>query len=210
MNKKRLLIAAIVGALVAVAVAVPVIAATFGKPAESGYVRMYNYVNTDDGDDSWEATGTSTVRLAFDATADPYSIAMCVTGTRLKPKTQYALVNIIGFGHEADAPDAEYFVDVTVLGTATTNKLGALSLKACTDYLSDGWNDNDSQYDNVWSRFSGADVWLVPFDAVEVYESENYVNLPSWPNPEACFVFASLGLPTDWEDVFQPYEWTTE
>lgn len=164
MNKKRVLFALLSAALLTLVIAAPVIAVTVSKPGESGYVRMYTYVNTDD-DCTWEAAGTSVVRLAFDATVDPYSIAMNVTGTKLKPRTEYALVNVTDFRNHPGGP---YWVDVRILGTAVTNKPGALSLKACTDEpLSDSWNDESG----VWARFAGADVWLLPRGMVLDYST---------------------------------------
>ena len=204
MSRKRVVFAVLSAVLLALVIAVPVIAATYGKPAESGYVRMYNYVDSDE-DCTWEATGTSTVRLTFDAMVDDYSIAMCVAGTRLKPKTEYALVNVTDFRNHPGGP---YWVDVTILGTAFTNKLGALSLKAsATAPLSDSWNDESG----VWARFSGADVWLVPRALVLDYEGNKYIDIQvteseHCPIPDPCIIYASLGLPTDWEDVFEPYE----
>ena len=217
MSKKRLLTAVLVGALVAIGVAVPVIAATYGKPAESGYVRMYHYVNVDDGNDNWEATGTSTVRVTYDATVDPYSVNLMLVGTCLQRKTAYTLVNPYDYGSEVVATDtAEYWVDVDVLGTATSTKTGALSIKVCNrDHLHEAWQTDESFcMTSAFSRFSGADLWLVPADAVHEDAGEYWVDLDVAigvnqdvvPVPDSSFFYASLGLPVEWDDVFHAYD----
>lgn len=215
MSKKRLLIAVLVGALVAVGAAVPVIAQIMGKPAESGYVRMYHYVNVDDGNDNWEATGTSSVRLTYDTKVDPYSASLLLVGTRLERKTEYSLVNVTDYGYdEATDPD-EYWVDVNVLGTATSNKAGMVTIKARTDELVEAWvMDEEGDSISAFSRFSGADLWLVPSDAVQ--SDVDHPEYGDWidlevvdgiPVPNCDFIYASLGLPVEWDDVFEPYLW---
>ena len=80
MRKKRLLIV-VLGALVALAVAVPAAVALSGLAGESGYIRMYQYDNVDG---TYQiANPRSTVRFAYDAKVEDYSVNWLLAGTRL-------------------------------------------------------------------------------------------------------------------------------
>lgn len=211
-RRSHLLIAVVIGALLALAVAVPVVAGTLlGDPAISGYARMYEYTSdvptetAQFGGEDWDAVRPSSVRITFDTKADPYSFAYLLVGTRLAPRTEYVLLN--PFQVFLDPGEATYLANVYDIGR--TNKAGMLTLKGKV-----GASNPEHPYLITYAYvppeepgeptylqarlLSGGDLWLVPTDVFpEELEGHAQVHapLPSFPHPEAGWVYVAQGVP---------------
>lgn len=196
MKKKRLLFV-VLGALVALAVAVPAAVALSGLAGESGYIRMYQY---DKVDNTYQiANPKSTVRFSYDAKVEGYSVNWMLAATMLPPVEdgEWALVQIDD-AHEWDGDD--YWWEVTVIATGCANRKGMLSMKAQgTSFASPDLGE--------WHRFTGADVWLVPAHDIDYWDG-NYAELNT--DSDFCveddWYLASLGVPVDFADYVDPYD----
>lgn len=228
-SKQRVVLAVAIGALLAIAVAVPVVAGVLGKPAETGYVRLYHYtaVETDTAPvPQYVATGTSKVRLVYDTKVDPWSLCWTLAATGLQPRVEYSLVNIERL-YWGDPVFGDFWV-VDVLGRKTAGSRGTLTMKGATCALAstlspyqdpgstdEGYYGSDLEtaygFDTRWFRFPGAEVWLVPSSEVGLDDGSgmgwdepfNYVRCydenGSAVNPD--WWMASLGLPVDNVDI---------
>lgn len=218
-RRSRLVAATVIGALLAVAVAVPVVAQVMGTPAISGYSRMYSYAwdisqeptATIDFGESWHAVGSSRVRMTFDTQSDPYFIKYLLAGTRLQPCTEYALVNVIFVEdkHVNMEPTGEFQALLRILKEGRTSKTGTLTLKGMaggnppTGYSYPLYEDFDFDWPWYHSRLrTGADLWLVPNPDERFFDVSGtdpnrlaFISLPSFPQPEPGFVYTALGLP---------------
>jgi hypothetical protein len=230
MKKRRLVLAAVAGALLAVAVAVPSLAAYAGKAAEGGSVRLYHYtVDTDTAPvPQYLATGASRVRLNYDAKVDPYSITWNLAGTGLEPGIVYSLVNIRWLYADPGIGDPSVgdFWLVDELAYKAANARGILTMKGSSDTLGStlspyqdntipdpGYYEDGSIYglDTVWCRFSGAEVWLVPRTEVKTNDGsgwdlgEPFTYVSRYDQDGSAvnpqWWLASLGLPVDTADI---------
>lgn len=229
MNKRRLVLAVLAGALLAVAIAVPSLAAYAGKAAEGGSVRFYHYtaVETDTAPvPQYVAVGASKVRLNYDTKVDPYSLSWTLAATGLQPGAEYALVNV-RWAYEDPSigePSIGAFWLVDELGRRTANARGMLTMKGSTDTLGstlypyrdesltdEGYYGDKYGFDTSWFRFPGAEVWLVPTADVKTDDGsgagweEPFTYVPRYDqngsavNPD--WWLAALGLPVDTTDV---------
>jgi hypothetical protein len=191
MKTKRgaILLAAI--ALVALAVAVPVVAGSVGTPGATGTL---NFVNVNQYGPNWQSAPPINPRgpvgsLAYTAsvvttqTEYPQEIVKYTfSASRLCPGKEYALVNIFGL----HTPDAQ-IIDVYILGRATANKAGVVCIKgiATLDELAE-LADNEA-----WG--SGARLRLVPDPDANLHFE---VETDAWYVDADCAVlFSVLGIP---------------
>ena len=187
MKKKRLLVV-VLGALVALAVAVPAAVALSGLAGESGYIRMYQYDNVDG---TYQiANPRSTVRFAYDAKVEGYSVCWSLVGTKLPTDvSDWSLVQIDDVWWDDEDGEGEWEVTVVAQGTA---KKGMLSLKGVTEFAGPDWEG--------WHRFSGAELWLVPTDDVCDHTDSFVIHTDEDFCVESDWYLASLGVPTEFDD----------
>lgn len=187
MKRNRVALAAVIGVLVALAVAVPVVAGGVlrGIPAESGYIRMAPHEATWTADSSLMTTytidGPSTVRLAFDTkvmldqTDGPTSWLLAASklprleavsgksAAQAAPQ-KWTLVQIdraaVWDDPDTQEPDPVYYWDVTPLKTGTA-RMGFLTLRDTDALTAPDWDS--------WHRFTGWELWLVPAGDVQYY-----------------------------------------
>lgn len=196
--RSRSLIALVAGALLALAVAVPVVAlAHHGVPASDGATRLYHYTGAAG---EWQAQPPSTVRLTWSHAIEPYFLRFTLVGARLAPGP-YTLVNVLAIEPES-TPLSEHVAVVSVLARGCANRAGVLKLRgsagsggAAPPLLSAG-----PDYEEYMDVF-GADVWLVPSRFIDEH---GHVMLPNaaanMPQPE--FLYTAAGLPFD--GYYQP------
>jgi hypothetical protein len=212
-SRLRLLIAVAVGALLALAVAVPVVAGALGTEAQSGYNRMYSCTVTGTSDDGpWQTSGPSTVRMTYDLNVDPWTMKYLLVGTRLEPSEEYVLVNVFGIhDRKAGAMTSlwNYHLDLawvdgnpptaSIIGRGRSNKAGLLTMKGL---LANGELPGaypallafpQAPYIGNSRNLMGADVWLLPAECI--WSDTIHIPLYYWPAPEPRFVYSAAGLP---------------
>lgn len=199
MKRRRLLVALVSGVLLAIGVAVPVAAHVVSKQAQNGNVRLYHYVIDDKAtatDPQYVTTGRGAINLTYSTSVEDYSFRWLVTGTHLKSRVKYALVEVWDIS-PADAQITKNAWWVRVLDTEKSNRIGMLTMSGRTDALRvpEGGRAD-------WARSYCADIWLVPFsDLVDSQTSSGYY-LPvagdahGW-KLDADWWLTSLGIPVD-------------
>lgn len=199
MKKKRLLVAVVIGALLAVGVAVPVAAHVIGRQAQSGNVRMYHYVIDDKAtaaDPQYVIDGRSSVSLTYTTMVEDYELGWLLSAGHLKARTKYALVSVWDVTKAGgDMTTNAWWVKV--LDTGRTTRWGRLFMKGDTDalHVPEGGRAD-------WARSYSTDIWLVPYaDLVDSQTSSGYYlpvagNATSW-NLDEDWWLTSLGIPAD-------------
>jgi hypothetical protein len=159
-------------ALLALAVAAPVVAYQLSLRGMSGDIPLYN-ANPYAGEtvDPRGAEGT----LWFDMTINPYKIKFVLAAHRLEKKTHYALVNEYAY-------DQVNKLKIHVLADGYSSRRGSLYLK--------GWADRDTLTEfspTPW--VSGAQVFVVKYDAIRTVDGQTYVD------ESAQVLWGTAGLP---------------
>lgn len=208
MTQRRVLLAVTIGALLAVAVALPALAGLAGRDAADGHVQLYRHEIarlSADGSPQYTPTGPSSVRLTYAARVTPYSLTWTLAAGRLQPRTPYALVNVVDFwGSDTFSFN---FWQVKILATAVTTRHGMLTMRGSGTTLKEPTFVNWPYRYNYWFRFPGAEVWLVP--AADILQLEYKTSLldvlPTTDGPRGFAVadtwwLAAAGLPVDPDD----------
>ena len=164
--------------VLALVIAVPVVALNGSVPAASGTIKFVNAEVLFDPQAVIDPKGpTGSLAYTVGARLDTYVTSVAFTATRLKKNTTYTLVN--DYAHEGEDED---LYQVYVLGSATTNKLGALCIKGTPEKLAQwGWG--------AW--FSGAELYLVEGTATLCEEDSPHLVV----NRAAIVLWGLVGLP---------------
>lgn len=173
-KRTRYLIALAAAALVALALAAPVVAHQLGTRGMSGSLPLYNAALYDGSTiDRHGPEGT----LRFDMTTKPYKIKYILTARGLQARTKYALIDFY-------CEDAIKGLGVRVLREATTTRRGTLYVRGA------GGADDFREFtiDNRW--VSGAQVGVIPSSAL------HRIGDMVWVNDADVALYAVAGLPT--------------
>lgn len=171
-KRTRYLLVLATAALVALALAAPVVAHQLSVRGMSGTLPLYTATPYEGAKvDSHDIQGT----LWFDMTIDPYKVKYVVTAHHLDKRTRYALVNI--FAHD----DSKHF-HVNVLDDATSTRRGTLSLRG-----SAGLSDIKEFSPDPW--VSGAQIGLFKYSDIKTIDGKTYVH------EDAQVLFGLAGLP---------------
>lgn len=171
-KRTRYLVALAAAALVALAVAAPVVAHQLGTRGMSGTLPLYNAAVYDGSKvDRHGAEG----KVWFDMTTKPYKITYLLTAWDLKKRTKYALVNFY-------CDNKDMGLGVHVLKETTSTRRGSLTMRG-----SAGINNLEEFAPDPW--FTGAQLGLVPSSAL------NNVGEMVWVKDADVVLYAVAGLP---------------
>ena len=199
MKRRRVVMALVIGVLLAVGAAVPVAAHVTAKRAHNGTVAMYHYAidsKATTTDPQYIATGHSTVSLTYTTSIQDYSFGWLLSAAHLKAGVKYALVEV----WDVSAADTQITRNawwVRVLDEGRANRIGMLAMSGRTSALRvpEGGRAD-------WARSYSADLWLVPSaDLVDSQTSSGFY-LPvagdahGWQLDDDWWL-TSLGVPVD-------------
>lgn len=216
MRSRRGAIVLAVVALIALAVAVPVVAGSLATPGGTGTL---NFVNVNQYGPDWQSAPpinprgpaggmVYTTSVITTQTVEPQQfVSYAFTASRLCRGTNYALVNVFALHNDPTQVDPDdVALDVYVLGYGTANKAGIVCIKGCAPLAhlnADPPQLGLSEFLSGDGRTSGARLRLVATSLLQAEDNPEHVAEFFVRNGDGV-LFSVLGVPLILPDNWVP------